>query len=418
MKFDKFVIVALLILIFGGGAFLYSQQESEKHADQQAGHVFSNALVQRINEVAALKIASKETEVNLIFVGDQWVLQEKANYPADFSKVKKLIVGISDFKTIEAKTTEPEKYGRLGVQDVGESGDIDSSRIDFMSKAGNIIESVLIGKNKEARVAGASSALYVRKAAEAKSWLVSGDVHLPSNVLDWLDNSIVDIKPAEIQAVTIKNSDDTQLSIKKATAEDEHFVVLDLPEGETLKSESIADGLANSLQSLSFIDVMSRDAANIVDVTPTVAEFSTFDGLQISAKLYEIEAKHFLLLNAHAMLDEQAAKDKASKFDARLAPWAFEIAAAKTSAMKKSLADFIEPKPEPTVLEPEAMEPESMLPAPEPESMEPASELVVPELESEQVPELELVPELDSEQALEPESEPKSAPEQVQVEEN
>lgn len=343
MKLDKFALVLLITLVIGGAALYFSQQEVEQHVDKEAGNIFSTALMQRINEVATVKIQEKDSVTTLALKNDQWGLTEKAGYPADFSKVKKLIIDISEFKTIESKTSNPEKYGRLGVQDINESGEVASKKIDFLDKAGNIIESIILGKNKVSKTPGSGNALYVRKTNDAKSWLVSGSMRLPTAHIDWLDKKIVDIKSAEISKVTISHPDKSQLIVEKATKEDKHFKVVNLPKAASLKSESVADSLANALQNLTFNDVLPRKEFTFGKAKPTVAEYSTFDGMNITAKVVEKDEKHFVVLDANSVKDES--KEKAIKLGTHFAQWAFEVASFKADNMRKKLDDLVA-KPE------------------------------------------------------------------------
>ena len=47
----------------------------------------------------------------------QWTVAERANYPADVSKLRKLLLALSDAKIVEEKTSNPASYAIIGVED-------------------------------------------------------------------------------------------------------------------------------------------------------------------------------------------------------------------------------------------------------------------------------------------------------------
>ena len=46
-----------------------------------------------------------------------WTVSERDNYPADEAKLRKLLIAIADAKLDEEKTSNPESYATLGVED-------------------------------------------------------------------------------------------------------------------------------------------------------------------------------------------------------------------------------------------------------------------------------------------------------------
>ena len=58
-------------------------------------------------------------------------MSERDNYPADEGKVRKLLIAIADAKVLEEKTSKPESYATLGVEDTKAAG-ATSLRIDLV----------------------------------------------------------------------------------------------------------------------------------------------------------------------------------------------------------------------------------------------------------------------------------------------
>ncbi|MDX1812895.1 MAG: DUF4340 domain-containing protein, partial [Gammaproteobacteria bacterium] len=294
------------------------------------------------NDVSSIILKQDKTTVSLLRKDNAWQVKEKNNYPADFSKIKSLLLNLRDLKTVEAKTSRPESYGRLGVQNPGESGDVPAKQLELFDKAGNKIVSVIIGKQKQAKVPGSKPAIYMRKTGDAKSWLVAGNLQVPTAVDDWLDKEIIDIKSSEIKSVSITHADHSRVLIAREKAEDKDFEVVNLPAKAKVKSSATVNGLANSLQSLSFSNIQPRESFDMKGVKPTVVDFETFKGLLIKVKLVELDKKYYLLLDVQSHAEDAATKAEAIKLGSHLAKWVFEVPEFKTTNMKKTMKDLIQ----------------------------------------------------------------------------
>ena len=49
-------------------------------------------------------------------------MAERADYPADEAKVRKLLIALADAKVVEEKTSNPASYATLGVEDMKGTG--------------------------------------------------------------------------------------------------------------------------------------------------------------------------------------------------------------------------------------------------------------------------------------------------------
>jgi len=342
MKLDKIAGILMLTLIIGLAAFYFSVQTSDETTDQDGGAIFFPGLMAKINQVAHIELTDKNGLTHLVLQNDRWVVQEKSGYNAEFSKVKTLLLGLAELKTIESKTEKPENYGRLGVQGIGEPGDIDSKQIRLIDKAGNVQYTLIIGKSKPSRAPGAKPAFYVRQLGEAKSWLVSGKIDIAATQTDWLNTQILDIEPDNIQSIKIQQPDQDVLKISKTTISDENFTVENLPVNAVLKSNSAVNTMANMLQNLAFEDVLSRGTfrANEAEITRVVVE--TFDGLQITAKLLEKEEKNYLWFDLNNKDSNEKVIQQLKVLSAKFPLWVYEIQDFKADMFKKTLKDLLQ----------------------------------------------------------------------------
>lgn len=331
--------------MFGGAAFYFSDQQMEKVEDQEAGAYFLSGLLGKINQVSQISLVEKDSSTHLMLKHDRWVVQEKSSFDADFPKVKKLLLGLAEMETIEAKTSKPENYGRLGVQGVGESGDVVSREIQLLDKADNLMYALIIGKIKSSRAPGSKDAIYVRLKGEKKSWLVSGRVNLPKSNVDWLNKSVIDLAPEKIQSVNIRHSDNSQLLISKKDSSDKNFGVENLPLKAELKSDDVANNIANVLQRLTFEDVLPRGKFQADNKQVTKVVFKTFDGLVVVAKLIAkldgTESKHYLWFDVKLNSDNEKVEKESKELNAKFVLWVYEISESKANQFNKKLEDVI-----------------------------------------------------------------------------
>ena len=344
MKLNKILIIFVVTLVIGVAAFFISTEQTEQVEDQESGQTFLSGLSNEINSVDQIVISEKTGKLHLKQDNGKWILLEKSSYPADFGKIKQLLLSLSDLKTIESKTSKPESYGRLGVQKPGEPGDVESRQIDLLDKAGNVISSIIVGKAKVDRAPGGKPSFYARKPSEEKSWLLSGELAINLSQTDWLDKSIINLSSQRIKSVDIKNADNDEVNIAKSAADDKNFKIVNLPKNAEMKSESIANPIATSLQNLTFEDVQSRASFNLTDKKSVVVTFETFDGLTIIADIVTQKDKHYILLDARFAGKDEKLQNEAKELNARFAEWVYEIPEFKAKAFSKSMQDLLKTK--------------------------------------------------------------------------
>ena len=95
------------------------------HADDRrssAGAAFVPGLAAALNDVERVTLtkAGGETVATLERRGDAGSWSRRARYRADVAKLRQSLRALADAKILETKTSNPEFYARLGVEDVAE----------------------------------------------------------------------------------------------------------------------------------------------------------------------------------------------------------------------------------------------------------------------------------------------------------
>ncbi len=291
--------IGILILITGvllAGTLMMIDKQETKHAPSEINGKFFPQLEDHINDITTIEVTQGDSKSIITLQSDVWRVDTRFGYPADFSKVKQAVLSVSGLEIIEPKTKNPEKYTKLGVE--SPSADSDNQLITFIDKDGKTLATVIIGESKLANKPGAKAKLYVRKMDDEQSWLVEGQVRLPSGDSDWLNTEIMNIDQKRITKVAITHPDKTVLTVLKTQPEDINFQVIDLSEDEELKFASAANALASTLSTLTLEDVEKSEDFAFDPETTTHTTWQAFDGLVINASHMEKDDKQYVKFSA------------------------------------------------------------------------------------------------------------------------
>jgi hypothetical protein len=320
---------------------------------------------------------AKVTGVKIYKPGDQlavtatrtdtgWSIAERNGYPADANKITSLLLGIESAKLREEKTSNPDNYPTLGVQDLT-AKDATGTRVELVGS--DPTANLIVGKT-DASARGA----YVRRVGEPKSWLVSEQLSVASDVSSWLQRELLNIGADRIQEAVVQIEGNPQYSSFKKQRADANFDVAPLPKGRELNSVAAANSVAQALVNLQLDDV--RPASELaVQKTVAHASFHTFDGVVIDLSGYNVDGKQWVVAKAEfdaslarrfhlpatdanaaektpaapskpdTSLDAeiQKSQNEVAMLNKQLAPWAYSIASYKYEGIFKPLDQLLKP---------------------------------------------------------------------------
>lgn len=297
--------------------------------------------------------AGGEVLVTLERGPDRWRVNEAGGYAADWEVVRGLLAGLAQAEVIEAKTSNPDYYDRLGVEDV-DAAEAGGLMLEFRPDSG--LPAVILGNSAQAR-----GGQYARLAGAAGSVLIDRELELPARREDWIDRSIVDISDDTVLEVEIRHADGESLRARKPSAADENLVLEGVAEGFEPKSDWTVNALAGALSALRLDEVVQEGE---VDWTgATVYRALTAEGLEVRAELVTVPppeedqqdaTEHWLRLTAGvyttgldtgvtAAGDDAAVRERATAINERVQGWAYRIPEYKATAMTKRLADLVQP---------------------------------------------------------------------------
>ena len=356
----KFIGVALLTVAIVGIAWKISEERAPQTEETRMS--LYPGLIDQLNDIGRVNVRSANQESVLVRDGDVWKLENRDGYPAAFTNIKRTILSIADLDIIEAKTSLPENYKQIGVDDV-ESDDATGTRIGLLTDASDSIASLIVGRKSDA---GSQAQHYVRKDGDPQSWLVSGDLGIASDPLKWVDTSIADIDTTRVRRTSITAAGIEPVVISKEDSKKNFFGLENIPEGFKIKSKSTVSSIGAILLNLDFKDVASAETLSALEPHKTL-ELQTFDGLIVKLEEFHIDEKVWvrfdfsynpdIVVPKDGQEDDQAeiadgaaadgdeketVEEEAARLNERTALWAYELPDYKARTIDKRFEDLIE----------------------------------------------------------------------------
>lgn len=318
--FSMLLVIAILV---GIAVFMVPSRTGDE--SREVNGLLMPALAGAVNDVSQVRITSGEGDVvTLERVDAVWVVSESSGYPADWSVLRPLLAGLSQAEVVEEKTSNPEYYFRLGVEDPGSS-----------TAAGKLIEfpanpdlpAVIVGNSAQGR-----EGQFLRLQGEARSVLVDRDITLPLNNSGWLARDIVDIADADVVSVQVTHPDGEVVAIERESTDITDFTLLNVPEGREAASSWTVNQIASVLSGLQLEGVAPAGDIAWDDASELV--LGTADGLQVTVRLKADGDKRWIALEA-------SGSESATEINERVNGWAYAIPLYKFDAMNKRMDEVL-----------------------------------------------------------------------------
>ena len=281
-------LIAAAVLAVVAGLWTTSVREPETTA---VGTPLLPGLAESVNDVTGVKLTGPANEVIATLTRDEqtWRLAERAGHRANVPQVRGLLLKLARAKLLEEKTSNPEYYKRLGVDNI-DAEDASGVLIEF---EGVTVAPVIIGNTEAAR-----EAVYARRADEAASWLASGSIDIADDTVQWLGRNIIDVSPSRIAEVEITHPDGEVVLVSKAAFGQANFDVANIPDGRELRRANIANAIASAIEGLDVDDVVPLDESGFSELTPLRATYRAFDGYVVHVDLAGQDEKYFARFSA------------------------------------------------------------------------------------------------------------------------
>jgi hypothetical protein len=277
------LIVAAVLAI---SAALYLNAQRNVSRDPHGGALLPS-LAGELNTVTALSVrrGSATPTVTLHEQGGHWTVAERGDYPADVSKLRKLLLALSDAKIIERKTSNPASFPVIGVEDPASPG-ATGAEISVVARDGK--HAVIVGKP-------VGEGNFARRSGENASFSVEPGISLEVEPRYWIDPKLLDIAATAIQSVGVKPAAGPAYTVHRAAAGG-NFVLDGAPPGR-----KAADSAVLAPSPTTFGGLTADDVAPVGDIDfskATVATVTLFDGNVITMTGAASADKHWVEVGA------------------------------------------------------------------------------------------------------------------------
>lgn len=294
MNTRTFTVMGAVTLVLVGAAWWVSQHKDP--ALPQTGQRVFPDLMAKINEVAAIRVSAAEGTFTIVREGESWNVKEKHRYPAHVGKIREALIGLGELTILEPKTSKPEFYEKLGVQDVEAEG-ASSTEVTLTDAAATTLAKLIVGNQHPAGTPGQDE-VYVRKSGDPQTWLAVGNLSVPTMADEWLDKDFLKVEPKRVRSLRISHPDAATLRVAKEKPDDHDFTVVNLPTGTEVESQFAVNNLVSTITSLSFDDVKPKSEVAFDDQSVVTAALETFDGLEVTVTLLPEDEKHYVKVSA------------------------------------------------------------------------------------------------------------------------
>jgi hypothetical protein len=300
-----------------------------------------------VNSLSVRKGGAKPT-VTVHKQGEQWTVAERAEYPADVPKLRKLLLALSDAKIREEKTSNPENYSIIGVEDPAQPG-ATGAQIELTAQDGK--HDLIVGKS-------AGEGNFVRRAGEKTSYIVEPGISVEAEPRYWIDTHLLDIAADKIQSVDTKPATGAAYSVHRVAAAAptaSKFVLEGVPSGRQAADSQTLAPSPTMLGNLAAEDVAAAGDIDFSKPSSTVVTLA--DGGVITLTGTVIGDKRWI----------QVVAPKDASLSAKTNGRAFEIATYRYDGIFKPLEQLLVPKPAvPEAKKPMPSNAKKSAPAPKP----------------------------------------------------
>lgn len=403
MNPKNLAVLALLTVVLVAAALVVSRPKGSDTPRPDAAEIRSMLpdIAPKAQGVTAIEM--KDSTRTLTFkradAKAPWTLADKFNYPALADRVNTVLGTIAGLRIAEDKTSKPERYAMIGVDEPGKPGST-GKLVTLKDASGTVVASIIVGNSAEAGapdpISRNRSAFYARKVDDPQSYLVFGSLSPETDAMQWIERTVMQLDRTRIKSITVTRHDDAAaddpakagtFELFRENEKDVNFKLRALPPGRELKEPAVVDAPASvigyvmidDLRPLAQVDFTKCEPAGPVQPDPAAVPFSratvryaTFDGLVVTAKVTRKDAKYWVSFDpafdekevSPAPTPPPASPDKpqppaepkrksvdevkkeAAELSAKLTGWAYAISETNAKQLATRLSDLLQvPKP-------------------------------------------------------------------------
>jgi hypothetical protein len=286
-------ILVVLLVVLGGGALLYQQQERGRRPENVGtlGRTLFKDL--KVADIAAIKIvepsASPNATLTLQRKDDRWVIAERADFPADLSRVREFVLKVIGLKVGQSEPLGDKDRARLNL-------DASGTRVEFAGADGKALGSFIVGRKYFKReVDNPDKAIpdgrFVGLPGEAGTAYLVGDPLAQATVktAEWIERSSFQVEKVKTLQVRYPGGDAWRIDRAGDNAE---WKLAGAKPGEKLDI-SRANAASYSLSLLELADVAPKEAKDTGLEQPIAVGAATLEGASYAIKVGKLGGENY-----------------------------------------------------------------------------------------------------------------------------
>jgi len=299
-------------------------------------------LGKEIDKLRSVEIRTASDYLRLEPGETGWLAVNREDYPANAERIRQLVLGLSQLRRLEKKTSDPARYPRLELRGV-EDPESRAVRFDLLDGDDRPLAAMLIGKTRDFQAKGRSR-YFVRNAGEAQSWLVEGALPpVLDEIRNWLEPGLLaGIDQQDFRSITVSHPDGDAVAIARPDAEADFELSGPVADGQRV-SQYAVNALADTFRRLTLKNFSGEEA---VRRAPPVAEVEarTFDGVDVTARIKKGEPDFLVQLSASlgSSNGDQAGEARAGDLNARWRGHWFVVSQYDLDALLVKRVDLLE----------------------------------------------------------------------------
>ena len=295
-----------------------------------------------INAVSRIELAGAGNQTLLSLAQDsyQWRVEQRGNYPADLSLIRRLLLDLSEAKLLARKTANPDDHARLGLRDIAQE---DARGYLLMLTMPDGIRSLRIGNQPEGR-----TATYVRVAEDPQTWIINRILSLSPDPAGWLAPELLNLADKDIALLRVMHPDGETVTGARVSGSDGLYLAEGLPVGMALKHEYALQRITSAVIELELEDVLSVEEAEGYRKESEVVrtEIEMVSGYVLVAELFSEGTDRYVRFSVKMPEDLSAkARADATALEQRLRDWVFRIPNFAYTSLTVRWADVAQPAP-------------------------------------------------------------------------
>ena len=291
-------VLVLLLAVLGGGALLYQYQERARRPDNVGtlGRVLFKDL--KVADIAAIRIAEPKETLTIQRKDERWVIAERAEFPADVSKVREFALKAIGLKVGQSEPLGEKDRARLNL-------DASGTQVAFLGADGKPLGSFTVGRRYFKReVENPEKAVpdgrFIALPDEPGTAYLVGDPLTQATVktAEWIDRTSFQVE--KVKTLEVRHPGGDAWRIERA-ADNADWRLAGARPGEKL-DVSRANAASYSLQLLELADVAPKDAKDTGLDNPIVVDAATLEGASYAIKVGKLAGdNHYLTFSASGL---------------------------------------------------------------------------------------------------------------------